>query len=117
MFPTCCILPLGGGARHVASILDSDAPGCHPPLYENDPTRVSAATGEPNDDGHIWVRKPTANYGWNWGPCFTAGGILRPMLLVSYSTSAPILEDVVPVVSPAVDGGECLSAPTLTYVV
>jgi beta-mannosidase len=92
-------------AVHVASILDSDAPGCHPPLYDDDPTRKSAATREPNDDGHIWVRKPTANYGWNWGPCFTAGGILRPMLIASFSASAPLLEDVAPVVSQATGGG------------
>lgn len=79
----------------VRAFTDSDADGCHPPLYPNDPTRKSSASSSPNDDRRIWIRKATSDYGWNWGPCFTAGGILRPIHLVAYGPQSPVLRDVV----------------------
>lgn len=85
------------GSAHVfvKAFTDSDAAGCHPPLYPSNPTKKSAASGVPNDDGRIWVRKGTSDYGWNWGPCFTAGGILRPIRVVSFGPQTAILQDMV----------------------
>ncbi len=41
--------------------------------------------GPPEEAGRAYVRKMSANFGWDWGPIFTTSGIWRPVFIRAYT--------------------------------
>ncbi len=79
-----CARACPSSSRYVRSITDSNSSWCWD------------AQGH---DGRPFVRKEGASFGWNWGPCYAATGVWRPLRLVW--TEAAVLAEMAVFVSPA----------------